>query len=95
MDQDGAGLGEQRAVQGARGAARGVGEGEAGGEQRGAGRARVAGRSRFGGAGGVVLIFARLYVVAALLTLCLKLPDEPAQAAPPAAPPVEPATVRA
>ncbi|MFG2829593.1 MFS transporter [Streptomyces sp. NPDC048434] len=46
------------------------------------------------GPGGVVLIFAGLYVVAALLTLCLKLPDEQAAAAPPPAP-AEPTAVRA
>ncbi|WP_329172929.1 MFS transporter [Streptomyces decoyicus] len=47
------------------------------------------------GPGGVVLIFAGLYVVSALLTLCLTLPDEPAAPAPPAAPPVGQTALRA
>ncbi|MGW2028438.1 hypothetical protein [Streptomyces decoyicus] len=47
------------------------------------------------GPAGVVLIFAGLYVVSALLTLCLTLPDGPATPAPPAAEPVGRAALRA
>lgn len=47
------------------------------------------------GPGGVVLIFAGLYVVSALLTLCLTLPDEPHGARSPAAPPVGQTALRA
>ncbi|WP_405408358.1 hypothetical protein [Streptomyces decoyicus] len=47
------------------------------------------------GPAGVVLIFAGLYVVSALLTLCLTLPDGPAAPAPPAATPVGRTALRA
>ncbi|MFC6061382.1 MFS transporter [Streptomyces ochraceiscleroticus] len=47
------------------------------------------------GPGGVVIIFAALYVVSALLTLYLKLPGQQGGATPPAATTTEPAAVRA